>query len=352
MDRIGGSSSVFRLDEPEDAGSLRRAVRQLALELHAADNAGSRAELAATELATNAITHAPRSGYALLQPTNDGSGLEILAVDRGQGIADVTAALGGPSPAEIERAVAEGGGRLRGLGCGLASVQRLASEFDIYSVRDQGTAVLARFFFGPRPPPAIFRGGGVSLPLVDGDENGDGWAFRRQGSQCWAFLVDGLGHGKGAAEAAQAALGSLRPEVYDIEECLHGAHLAMRATRGGSASVFRIDGAENRAWFGGIGNVEGRVHTASGSVGLAPRNGTLGMNLQLPAVRTQEVKWEPGATLMLHSDGIRSRFERDAYRGLLEHDPALIAAVVHRDLSRGRDDATVLVVHDTRRADA
>jgi hypothetical protein len=45
---------------------------------------------------------------------------------------------------------------------------------------------------------------------------------------------------------------------------------------------------------------------------------------------------------VLHTDGITTRWRADAYRGILAHDPAILAAALQRDHSRGRDDATVL----------
>ena len=46
------------------------------------------------------------------------------------------------------------------------------------------------------------------------------------------------------------------------------------------------------------------------------------------------------------SDGIGTRWNLDAYPGLLEHHPMLLAAVLYRDFQRGRDDATVVVVRN------
>jgi hypothetical protein len=45
----------------------------------------------------------------------------------------------------------------------------------------------------------------------------------------------------------------------------------------------------------------------------------------------------------MHSDGVSAHWTLDAYPGLRQHDPLTIAAVLLRDFSRGRDDATVVV---------
>ena len=46
--------------------------------------------------------------------------------------------------------------------------------------------------------------------------------------------------------------------------------------------------------------------------------------------------------MVLFSDGLQSRWTLDRYPGLRPSDPALLAAVLYRDFSRGRDDVTVV----------
>jgi hypothetical protein len=57
----------------------------------------------------------------------------------------------------------------------------------------------------------------------------------------------------------------------------------------------------------------------------------------------------PGATFVMFSDGIMSRWRLDQYGGLRPRHPALAAGVVFRDQLRGRDDATIIVARPTRR---
>jgi hypothetical protein len=46
---------------------------------------------------------------------------------------------------------------------------------------------------------------------------------------------------------------------------------------------------------------------------------------------------------VLHSDGITTHWRLDAYPGLEQRHPSLIAGVLYRDFTRGRDDTTVVV---------
>jgi len=52
----------------------------------------------------------------------------------------------------------------------------------------------------------------------------------------------------------------------------------------------------------------------------------------------------PDAVLVLHSDGLSSRWNIDHYPGLVSRHPTVIAGVLYRDHDRGYDDVTVLAV--------
>ena len=60
-------------------------------------------------------------------------------------------------------------------------------------------------------------------------------------------------------------------------------------------------------------------------------------------------EWEPGALLILHSDGVGTRWDLAAYPGLARKHCSLIAGVLWRDMARGRDDATVFVAREGSR---
>ena len=90
---------------------------------------------AASELAHNILKYAGK-GHLTIQDTVVGSrsGIEILAEDRGPGIADIEQAM--------QDRFSSGGT----LGLGLPGVRRLMDEFKIESAPGQGTRVMARKF--------------------------------------------------------------------------------------------------------------------------------------------------------------------------------------------------------------
>jgi hypothetical protein len=58
-----------------------------------------------------------------------------------------------------------------------------------------------------------------------------------------------------------------------------------------------------------------------------------------------EYPWpDQNAMVVMHSDGLGTRWDLAAYPGLSQRHPAVVAAVLYRDFTRGRDDVTVVVI--------
>lgn len=314
----------FIVDEASKIGEARRAAQMLASFELDADVAGKVA-IAASELATNLLRHAG-GGDLLVQRLGDDDHVEIelLAIDRGPGMADVA------------RCMTDGFSTAGTPGTGLGAIRRLATEFDIYSHPGEGTVVMARFGAGP-----AIRHGALNIPLEGEIECGDSFAIENGPDGLAVLVVDGLGHGTFAAEAARACVDSFRDAPFDApQDVLTRANLRMSKTRGGAAAVARITG--ERVSYCGIGNIHGALVMPGRSQGLLSHNGTLGLNQR----RAHQVEYtrEPGALLVMHSDGISARWDLKTRPDLLDCHPAIVAGVLWRDHGRGRDDATIVVV--------
>ena len=339
----------FRIEVEEDVGELRRAVRAQAARIPALRE--GEAELVATELATNILRHTP-GGYVLARPAGDG--IELIAVDRGPGL---PSSVQGHLPRE---ATAPGTGLSRtpgGLGVGLAAVRRRSWLFDCYSDRG-GAVILARVGPAAGPPTGPWQWGGIDVPLGGEGPSGDAWAVAATLRGLVAVLADGLGHGPDAAAAAHEAITVLeqRPDHFasaghaeaTVAEFAEQAHQGMRGTRGGVLGACHLDPGTGKAVFVGVGNVAGRIHSGGKSAHLVSHPGTLGVSVVPPRIRPEKYAWSVGATLVLTTDGIDTRWDLATRPDLARHHPAIVAAVLHRDHARGRDDAAVLVVRDTR----
>jgi hypothetical protein len=77
---------------------------------------------------------------------------------------------------------------------------------------------------------------------------------------------------------------------------------------------------------------------------MASHNGTVGHMMR--KVQEFSYDWTSDAALVMHSDGINTRWRADTYPGLLVRDPALFSGGLFRDAARGRDDACVLTVRE------
>jgi len=326
----------FVVADIADPGAVRRTVMEYARQLHPSPEFAARAAQVGTELAANLLTHAARGGWILARPLPPDA-VEILAVDKGPGITDVVAAVEGRSPAP------------QGLGCGLAAVRRAANHFDVYSRAGAGTVVLAVVsadHHGPAPwPSPPRRWAGVSIGIED--PCGDGWCVSTLDGGLAVLVSDGLGHGPHASRATDAAVDSLAGHRGgDFTGYLNRANAAMRDTRGAAVALCWLDTAQRELSAISVGNVSGSIWAGGRHQHLVPYSGTLGLRPAPPVAKVMRYPWPPGATLVLWTDGLSSRLDLSEEPDLLRHDPAVVAAALHRDHCRERDDATVVVVHD------
>ena len=76
--------------------------------------------------------------------------------------------------------------------------------------------------------------------------------------------------------------------------------------------------------------------------GLMSHNGIVGAKMR--TVQQLVYDWPSGWLLVMHSDGLLTRWDVSDYAGLFASHPAVVAGVLARDFVRGRDDVTVVVV--------
>ncbi|OQW31061.1 MAG: hypothetical protein A4E19_20630 [Nitrospira sp. SG-bin1] len=323
--------------ESSQPSAARREAVRLAQQEGLDEQEISKVALVVTELATNLVKHATR-GELLIRPIerNGTAGIEVLSLDRGPGIHDVARALG------------DGYSTAGSPGSGLGALQRTAGEFDLYSQAGKGTVVVARIWSRHSPTLSSHGGAlGVVHQAKPGETVcGDQWTVRWFADGWTCALADGLGHGMIAAAAAQPAVAAVRQAEgkRSAIELLRAAHEAAKPTRGAAFAVAVLDTEVAMVRFSGIGNIAAVVLNGDERRHLVSHNGILGHECRSATEYTQP--WNKNALLLLHSDGIGTHWDFNQYPGLLSRDPSLIAGILYRDFTRGRDDATVLVVKD------
>ena len=148
----------FAVDEPSQVGEARRRIVELGASIGLDSDQQGRLALVVNELGSNLVKHGG-GGVLLIRGLQTPAAVEVLAIDRGAGMASV---------AECFR---DGYSTAGSSGTGLGAVRRLASLVDVYTTQPGGTAIVARVAADSRR----HRGGpaldvGAVTPFL--------WAFR------------------------------------------------------------------------------------------------------------------------------------------------------------------------------
>jgi anti-sigma regulatory factor (Ser/Thr protein kinase) len=320
----------FRVEAAGTAAAVRRAAERLATELGMPPARIADLAIVATETASNLVKHADEGTLLLRAVRVPGrAGVEILALDRGPGMADIT------------RAIGDGHSTAGTLGIGLGAIVRQSSWSDLHSVPGQGTVMALQVWAGETPPQAWAAG--LTRALNGEPVSGDGFAVREADGRRQVLVCDGLGHGRLAHAATQEAIRvfadtAAAPPAAVVEVL----HRKLSHTRGAALAVAELDPDAAVVRYAGLGNIAGTVLNPDGSRrGMVSLPGIAGH--QRRQIREYDYPLPAGGIVLMHSDGVVDRWKAADYPGLLSHSPQVIAATVLRDAGTRRDDAGVLV---------
>jgi anti-sigma regulatory factor (Ser/Thr protein kinase) len=328
---------ALAITEDSQVGEIRRIATALASQLGFNETECSKVAIVVTEAAKNLVKHAS-NGEVLLRSLkqNDTSGIEILALDKGQGMAN------------LHQCLQDGFSTAGSPGTGLGAISRLSSFFDIHSIPEVGTALVAHLWSQPLPKARSADNleiGVVCKPITGEEVCGDAWSVYQSSGKSLVLVADGLGHGPGAAEASQRAVSIFQENAsLSPKEIIEAAHAALRGTRGTAMAIAQINHEELSVQFAGVGNISGAIVTPQESRSMVSYNGTVGH--QIFKIQEFTYAWAKDALLVMHSDGLATQWRIDRYIGLTARHPSLAAGVLYRDFQRGRDDVTVLVARE------
>ena len=158
-------------------------------------------------------------------------------------------------------------------------------------------------------------------------------------------VIDGLGHGDAAADAAELAAVIIKDHADDPpQRMLDRCHEELRRTRGAVMTLAWFDLEARTMDWTGVGNVEARFVRAGAGVDARHDSpvvlgGVVGYNL--PQVRIGTVALEPGDAVVLATDGVAADYSVSLESGV----PAqrLAERVLDRH-GKGTDDALAAVV--------
>jgi phosphoserine phosphatase RsbX len=182
----------------------------------------------------------------------------------------------------------------------------------------------------PRPGESIC---GDKLIAVDVD-----------GTAALIGVLDGLGHGAQAAQAAKRGVDVLRSgRAEQLEVLIQRCHNALLGTRGAAMTLARIDfRADTLSWIG-VGNVAADIvvkHPAGVEVRSSVRlaGGIVGYRIP-ESIAPQDISIRPGDLLVMASDGIVEGHLDD-----IDFSASSLTIADHmlHTHAKGNDDALVL----------
>lgn len=323
----------FDVREQLDVGRALRAVGLAAKSIGFPAKECAEIALVASELATNLVKHGGGGKLLFGEEVRSGQrGLRIEALDDGGGIA------------EIERAQQDGFSTRGGLGIGLGAVNRLTDELEIVSGIGRGTRVICRKWLqNVRVVNNAQRWqiGVASRPKLL--QNGDDTVMKIWDDDFLVGVIDGVGHGALAHQAARAS--RLYVEGHfdqPMAMIFQGVERLCRGTRGVVMALARFRKAASELEFASVGNIEARLLCGDAPFKDVVRRGILGLRAPQPDV--VKCAWTCADALVIHSDGVDARWSLAGLHELVRLDPTVIAQEVLARHGKLTDDATVLVV--------
>ena len=336
---MSGTSSarqrIIGISDASGVAEARRSVADLAATVQLDEVAAGELALAVTEAGSNVFKHAGRGNIVARVIERSGAlGVEVVAIDNGPGIANVTASM------------RDGHSTSGTPGSGLGALRRMTSDLEVWSRPGAGTLVRFEVWPKARPVSAEALASGVICAEKSGEDIcGDGWTVLQGRGRLVVFVVDGLGHGPEAAAAARIAIESVeRNAQRNAAEIIDAVHGALRPTRGAAGAVALLQPESELCVYCGIGNIAASIRGAGASRSMVSHNGTLGH--QVRKVQEFQYPFPKGSLLIMHSDGIATHWDLAAYPGIESRHPGLVSAALYRDHNRGRDDLTVLALRN------
>ncbi len=321
----------FPIEEETQIGQVRRFATLLSERLQFNETRKGRVGIIVSELCTNLLKYS-KDGEILVRIIDRGVGLglEFLTVDRGPGIED------------IEQAMSDGFSTGQSAGIGLGAIKRQSDQFDIFSIPAKGTIILSVIFAHDNQKQPLFNYGAISIPIHGEVVCGDAWCSTEKEDSLDILMSDGLGHGPLAEKASLDAISELKNnKAYPVDQILKKIDGRLKGSRGAAVFLLRWHNRKKIDYVS-LGNIRAVIQTQEKMKTLISQNGTAG--LRIPNLKVFNQDWSGEGFLILHSDGINTRWDLSTYPGLMNCHPGIIAGLIYRDFSRNSDDATVFVL--------
>lgn len=328
--------STYKIDDRSLIAFIKREIHNLALQLGFTPHRAAETDIIVAELTSNLMKFA-NGGELLYRAHLNGefNEIEIYCLDKGVGFDNVAKIMN------------DGYSSSNTLGHGLGSIKRLSNEFQIYSMKNWGCVQYVKICEKPDLViPQTKNGLSTTTIAVNypGEKLcGDGYYIKQTSKGFQIFVGDGLGHGESANEAVEAAIKAFRQSIEtDPTAILRDIHLKVKKTRGLVATIASVD-YKSEVWnICGIGNINTRIYNGLENKTYTPYNGIIGHNIPRTLNNTI-VPYKKHQIIIMHSDGLRTRWNLNELSSILKQSPGIIASALYKENVRGNDDATILV---------
>jgi anti-sigma regulatory factor (Ser/Thr protein kinase) len=331
----------FTIPDRSFASLTKKDITRLAESFALSESAVGKVNIIVSEMLSNLEKHAPQGGELLVKAIDKPiKGIEIICLDNGPGMNDPTCML------------EDGVSTYGSAGEGLGAIQRQSDVFDLYSYPGVGTVIVSQVYksgSSPRSNQQRYDIGSIMVSKPKEVDCGDGFVVVHQDNGVYLVALDGLGHGANAKEASQLAVTTFCDQPKsDPADSLRTIHNNIRRTRGAVGFVAFIDTQKLHMTYCGIGNIAGKIFSTDNTLGNLPYkniisyNGILGHNVP-GSFSNHTLEWSRNSILIVHSDGLKSRWDLSKYPNLQRHMATTIAAVLYKDNSRHTDDTLVLI---------
>jgi negative regulator of sigma-B (phosphoserine phosphatase) len=179
---------------------------------------------------------------------------------------------------------------------------------------------------------------GVELSPVHEGYGGDAYLVKESPEKVLIAVIDGLGHGVMAHQAAQKAVETLKNMDCDaLEEMLEKAHRALSDTVGVVIGLVEVDKKERILTYTGVGNISIRL-IGSRDIQMLLPEGILGYRFERRIIK--QIPLLSKDLLIMHTDGISPNYELNS---IIDEHPQDIAQNLMNGFRSPNDDALVLV---------
>lgn len=324
----------FTADDRSYFSLIKKEIHRLASEGGMATARINQLDLIVAEMTSNLFKYSNDGELLMgLFPNGGSPYVEIISIDNGPGMMN---------PAKMMQ---DGISTSNTLGHGLGSMKRMSDTFELYSQIGWGTIVLSRVYSEPEKAKVVNRV--IMRPIVvykPGETtSGDGFTYKKTDKFLKIMLADGLGHGPEANKAVNEAAAAFKifPD-YSPTETLRFIHSAIKKTRGAVINIVSFDHAR-RVWTSaGVGNIAARMSGPVSFKNHMSYNGIVGHNIP-NTMNDQDYPAEEFNTVMLCSDGIKTRIDMGRYPMMYKYDPTILAAAIYKDHARRNDDMSVII---------